>query len=159
MGLRHHRTHDRTLRILMENFTPIEATIGGALIGLSASLVLLLHGRICGVSGIFGRLLSRPGAQTPWSLSFILGLVLGGLVMWQISPAYMEMTLDRSPLAVAAAGLLVGFGTAMGSGCTSGHGVCGLSRLSLRSLVATCTFMATGGLAALIVRVVLGGSI
>jgi uncharacterized membrane protein YedE/YeeE len=143
----------------MENFTPIEATAGGALIGLAAALVLLLHGRICGISGIMGKLLAPPGGQTPWTLSFVIGLLLGGLLMFQLDPASMEMTLDRSPGALAGAGLLVGLGTAMGSGCTSGHGVCGLSRFSLRSLAATCTFMATGGIAAFVVRAVLGGSV
>ena len=92
-------------------------------------------------------------------MSFVIGLLLGGLLMFQLDPDSMAMTLDRSPGALAGAGLLVGLGTAMGSGCTSGHGVCGLSRFSLRSLVATCTFMVTGGVAVYVVRVVLGNSV
>jgi len=142
----------------MENFTPVEATIGGALIGLAAAMVLLLHGRICGISGIFGTLLRRPGEQTSWTLSFVIGLLLGGVLMLQLDPSAMDIEITRSPAAVAVAGVLVGLGTAMGSGCTSGHGVCGLSRFSVRSLWATCTFMFTGGLSAFLVRVVLGGS-
>ena len=143
----------------MENFTPVEATVGGALIGLAAAMVLALHGRICGISGIFGRLLGAPGAQTPWTLSFVIGLLLGGLAMLQFDSEVMALELERSTAATAAAGLLVGLGTAMGSGCTSGHGVCGISRFSLRSILATCTFMATGGLAALVVRAAMGGSV
>jgi uncharacterized membrane protein YedE/YeeE len=143
----------------MENFTPIEATAGGALIGLAAAIVLLIHGRICGISGIFGTLLGPPGEQTPWTLSFVMGLLGGGLLMLQLDPASMEMSLDRSPMALGMAGLLVGVGTSMGSGCTSGHGICGLSRVSPRSLVATCTFMATGAMMAFLVRVFLGGTV
>ena len=142
----------------MENFTPVEATIGGALIGLAAALVLLIHGRICGISGIVGTLLRRPGEQTSWTASFVIGLLLGGALMLQLDSSAMDIEITRSPGAVAIAGLLVGLGTAMGSGCTSGHGVCGLSRLSMRSLWATCTFMFTGGLAAFVVRAFLGGT-
>ena len=143
----------------MENFTPIESAMGGALIGLAAAMIWLLQGRICGISGIFGRLLGTPGEQTNWTFSFVVGLILGGILLYQLDPNTMAMTLDRSPVALAGAGLLVGLGTAMGNGCTSGHGVCGLSRVSKRSLVATCTFMTTGGIAAFVVRVFLGSSI
>lgn len=143
----------------MENFTPVESALGGALIGLAAAMIWLLQGRICGISGIFGRLLGTPGEQTNWTLSFVVGLLLGGAALYQFDPSTMAMTIDRSPTALAVAGLLVGLGTAMGNGCTSGHGVCGLSRFSKRSLVSTCTFMATGGLAAFVVRVFWGNSL
>ena len=143
----------------MENFTPVESALGGVLIGLAAAMIWLVHGRICGISGIFGRLLGAPGEQTNWTLSFVIGLLLGGWGLYHLDPSTMAMTIDRSPAALAGAGLLVGLGTAMGNGCTSGHGVCGLSRLSKRSLVATCTFMATGGIAAFVVRVFLGNNI
>ena len=143
----------------MENFTPVESTLGGALIGLSAAMVLLLHGRICGISGILGTLLGKPNKQTRWTSSFILGLLVGGTLIWTINPNFMAMTLERSPGALVGAGLLVGLGTTIGNGCTSGHGVCGISRFSLRSIIATCTFMATGGMAVFFVSELLGGTL
>ena len=143
----------------MENFTPIESTIGGGLIGLSAAMVLLLQGRICGISGIFGTLVGKPSDQTRWTLAFVLGLLIGGTLLWKTNPSFMAMTLDRSVGSLVGAGLLVGLGTAIGNGCTSGHGVCGISRFSLRSIIATCTFMATGGIAVFVVSRFLGGSL
>jgi len=125
-------------------FTPIASLAGGAMIGIAAVMLLAVKGRIAGVSGIAVRLLP-PYADHEFSgrLAFILGLVaapLGFLLVTGTKPAF---TLDASPPLLVAAGLLVGFGSVWGNGCTSGHGVCGLSRLSVRSLIATLTFMAT----------------
>ena len=120
------------------------AIAGGALIGVAASWLLLAKGRVAGISGIVGGLLSTPNEQTPWRLSFVLGLLTGGVLLVLSKPETIAAPADRSIAYVAAAGLLVGFGTRLGSGCTSGHGVCGLTRFSPRSLVATLTFMATG---------------
>ncbi|MFT4978372.1 MAG: putative membrane protein YedE/YeeE [Myxococcota bacterium] len=144
--------------IIMENFTPLSALAGGALIGLSASMMLLLSGRIAGISGIIGGLLGRPH-DAPQHLAFLGGLLAGGLALLFAYPDAFTTALQRSPGAIVVAGLLVGFGTRLGNGCTSGHGVCGLSRLSPRSAVATGTFMASGVLAALIVTQLFGGSI
>src|SRR5688500_2164298 len=114
----------------MENFTPLSSTIGGAIIGLGAALMLFGLGRIAGVSGIFGGLLIRKAGDVLWRLAFVIGLVLGGALMFQLAPGMFAVDIDRSLLTVTLAGLLVGFGTRMGNGCTSGHGVCGISRLS-----------------------------
>lgn len=140
----------------MENFTPVASTLGGALIGLSASILLLFSGRVAGISGLFAELLAfkAPRGVAAW---FIGGLVAGGLVLFLVAPSMFAVTHDRSLPMVAAAGLLVGLGTRLGSGCTSGHGVCGLSRLSPRSLVATITFIATGAITVYLVRVLMGG--
>lgn len=120
------------------------ATIGGGLIGLAASWLLLAKGRVAGISGIVGGLLGPVDAQTSWRLSFLGGLLVGGLILMVTMPTVIAAP-DGRPLGlVAVAGLLVGYGTRLGSGCTSGHGVCGLTRFSPRSLVATLTFMATG---------------
>ncbi len=141
------------------DFTPIPSLIGGILIGLSAALMMLFHGRIAGISGIVGGLVGpRPG-EVGWRLAFFAGLVAGGVVLGFAMPAGFEVAITRSPLAIAAAGVIVGFGTRLGSGCTSGHGVCGISRFSVRSITATVTFMLTGGFVAAIVTHVFGGSI
>jgi len=127
---------------------------GGAIIGLAATVVLLFNGRIAGISGILGTTVETISKPTGWRLTFLLGLLCGGVVMAQIYPsAFPSYSLDTKALAIlAAAGLLVGFGTRLGGGCTSGHGVCGISRLSARSIVATLTFIATGALTVLAVR-------
>ncbi len=143
----------------MHDFTPIPSLVGGALIGLSASLLLLFHGRVAGISGIVAGVLRPKQGEVAWRLLFVLGLVVGGVVMFALRPAAFAMTITRSPLALIAAGLLVGFGTRLGSGCTSGHGVCGISRLSARSLVATLTFIATGALVVLVVNRMFGGAL
>jgi uncharacterized protein len=124
---------------------------GGALIGAAASLLLFTHGRVAGISGAVGGLLRRDGRERDWRLGFLLGLVLAGVVAAVAFPAAVGISPVSLPL-VAAAGVLVGFGTRLGNGCTSGHGVCGLSRLSRRSLVATMTFMGSGALTVLLVR-------
>lgn len=137
----------------MHDFTPISALAGGALIGLASVWLLAANGRIAGVSGILHGLFSPP--DTKWRTLFLSGLLLAGLA-WQA--AGMPVPLRTGfPLGwVAAAGLLVGFGTRMGGGCTSGHGVCGLGRLSARSLVAVVVFMAAGMAATYVMRHVLG---
>ena len=118
--------------------------IGGMLIGLSASAMLLLNGRVMGVSGIVGGLPAADHPDRLVRLSFLAGLVGAGAVLFVAMPGAFDFHLDRSLGAMALAGLLVGFGTRMGSGCTSGHGVCGIGRASPRSLAATATFMAAG---------------
>ena len=143
----------------MDHWTPSASLAGGALIGSAASLLLAGNGRIAGVSGIVGGLLRPAEPDRAWRALFVAGLVVGGLVVRLVEPALFRMDLERSPAALLMSGLLVGLGTTLGSGCTSGHGVCGLSRGSWRSLVATVTFMATGVLAACIVGHVLGGRV
>ena len=120
------------------------AILGGALIGLSASIILVASGRIAGISGIVGGLLSKNPTDVAWCSSFIAGLFAGGLLLVLMLPSSIQAPEGRSMAMVIAAGLLVGFGTRLGSGCTSGHGICGLSRFSYRSLVATMTFMGAG---------------
>ncbi len=128
----------------MEHFTPLASTVGGVLIGLSASMLLLFSGRIAGVSGIAAGLLTPARGDSSWRVAFLGGLVVAGGAMFAVEPAWFAMTADRSMVDVAIAGVLVGLGVRFGSGCTSGHGVCGISRLSPRSLVATVTFIVSG---------------
>lgn len=131
----------------MNDFTPLSALAGGALIGLAASVFLLTHGKIAGISGMFGGLLQPRTEDGPVRFAFVAGLVLAGVVARMFVPGAFEAPPSSRTLAVIAmAGLLVGFGTRIGNGCTSGHGVCGIGRLSVRSLVATVTFIATGAL-------------
>jgi uncharacterized membrane protein YedE/YeeE len=120
---------------------------GGALIGLSATMLLAMDGKVLGVSGIVGGLIDHKLKDRPWRWSFVLGLLLVGILAQKLAPESLGST-PVSPFAVIVAGLLVGFGTRLGNGCTSGHGVCGISRLSLRSIAATVTFMLAGILAA-----------
>jgi len=135
------------------NFTPVSALIGGALIGISASLLLWLNGRIAGVSGIVHGALRERGH---WRWLFLAGLVAGaGAWLWLAPPAFVPRTGYSLPL-VLLAGVLVGFGTAQGGGCTSGHGVCGISRLSVRSIAATLTFLLTGMISVFVVRHLFG---
>jgi uncharacterized membrane protein YedE/YeeE len=121
----------------------VRALLGGLLVGGASVGLLLANGRIAGISGITGGLLARPDRDTPWRASFLAGLLVGGVALRWADPAAFGPSPAGSPLVVALAGLLVGFGARLGSGCTSGHGVCGISRRSARSLVATLTFMAT----------------
>ena len=137
----------------MHDFTPLSALAGGALIGLASVWLLAANGRIAGVSGILHGIFSPPEAQ--WRAWFISGLLLAGLA-WQAAGMPVPLR-ERFPLGwAAAAGLLVGIGTRMGGGCTSGHGVCGLGRLSARSLVAVIVFMAAGMVSTYVMRHVLG---
>lgn len=139
------------MTIDLAHFTPWASLLGGMLIGLAAALMIHGLGRIAGISGIVGGLLRASGADFGWRLAFVAGMVLAPLVygLFAVLPA---AQIDAGWLPLILAGLLVGFGSRLGSGCTSGHGVCGLSRLSLRSLVATCTFMGTGFLTVFIAR-------
>jgi len=133
--------------------------LGGVLIGLSAVAIMASLGRIAGISGIVSGLLEPKPGDVSWRLLFVGGLLAGGLVMLLLMPGAFAIEIERSLGAVALAGLLVGFGTRLGSGCTSGHGVCGISRASPRSMVATATFIATGVLTVLVVRHVFGGTV
>ncbi len=128
------------------HFTPWASLAGGLLLGLASALFILLNGRILGISGILGGLILPRAGDVGWRLSFLLGMGTAPLVFFSIAPPAWGQAprIDAGYLSLAAAGLLVGFGTRYGSGCTSGHGVCGLSRLSPRSMVATGTFMAAG---------------
>lgn len=123
------------------------ALLGGALIGLSASLMLVFNGRVTGISGILNGFLRAPKEGT-WRGAFLGGLLLGGAVLGAIRPDLFVNVSGRSLMVVPVAGFIVGFGTLLGSGCTSGHGVCGLARFSIRSLIATLTFIAVGVVAA-----------
>jgi uncharacterized protein len=141
----------------MEHFTPWSSLAGGVLIGLAATALLALLGRVAGISGILGGLLAGERSEFAWRGAFVAGLLAGGLVLGEVRPASFAMTIDRSGVALALAGLLVGFGSRLGSGCTSGHGVCGMARASRRSITATITFMATGAMAAFLASHVFGG--
>lgn len=135
------------------------ALVGGILIGVSASLLLLLNGRIAGVSGIAGGLLSPARGDIAWRLAFLLGLLGGGLVVGGVMPKALGAPIVAGIAAPLVAGLLVGFGTRMANGCTSGHGVCGLARGSGRSLAATATFMVAAMVTVFLVRHVVGGAV
>jgi len=130
----------------------LRGAVGGALIGLSASLLLVLNGRVTGISGILNSLLQPvAGVEWAWRALFVVGLLAGGLVAGAFLPSPDSAAIPGLPTAILA-GILVGVGTRLGNGCTSGHGVCGLSRLSVRSLIATLTFIATGAVAVLAMR-------
>jgi uncharacterized membrane protein YedE/YeeE len=137
------------------HFTPWASLAGGACIGLAAALFVLFNGRIAGISGIFGGLLQWPKGDIGWRIAFLLGLVAAPLVFGLFAPLPV-VQVDAGTTTLVVAGLLVGIGTRYGSGCTSGHGVCGLSRLSPRSLVATAAFMAAGFVTVFIVRHLIG---
>lgn len=133
--------------------------IGGCLIGIAVTMMLLFNGRVTGISGIIASSLAKPTNDGLWRWMFIGGLIVGGFLIQTIRPDFFTNLSSRSSVAVLIAGLLVGYGTVMGSGCTSGHGVCGMSRLSLRSVIATLTFMLFGFLTVQAVRYFVGGSI
>ena len=144
----------------MEHFTPIASTIGGIMIGLAVAGLYYFNGRILGISNITSELINPAGNREhrSWRLVFLAGLISGGLILMLWRPE----AIGASPVSLgilALAGLLVGFGASLGRGCTSGHGICGISRLSLRSISATLTFMGTGILTVYIVRHVLGGAV
>jgi uncharacterized protein len=133
------------------NFTPYSALAGGVLIGAAAAILLLMNGRIAGISSIAGELLRPARGEGGWRIAFIAGLVAAPM-LWALATKYPEPTITAGYPLLIAAGFLVGLGTRYGSGCTSGHGVCGLSRLSLRSLIATLAFMGTGFATVYLVR-------
>ena len=136
----------------MNDFTPLSALLGGILIGLAATIVLLVHGRIAGVSGMVGGLLTKDDGARPLRTWFLGGLVIAGVALATWAPGTVSSVPGLPLWGVAVAGLLVGFGTRLGSGCTSGHGVCGIGRFSKRSIVATLTFMATAALTVFVLR-------
>jgi uncharacterized protein len=140
----------------MSNFTPISAAIGGALIGLSAALLMLLTGRIAGISGILGGCLPFGSPDKGWRAAFLLGLIVAPLAGALLGHGLPAAQLPASWTIVIAAGLLVGFGTRLSGGCTSGHGVCGIARLSPRSLVATAVFFVTAMVVVFLTRHVIG---
>ncbi len=137
------------------HFTPWTALAGGALLGLASALFILLNGRILGISGILGGLLRPKAGDIGWRLAFVLGMLVAPAI-YLLLAGPMQPRIDASWGMVVLAGLLVGVGTRYGSGCTSGHGICGLSRMSPRSLVATATFMAAGFVTVFLLRHVLG---
>jgi uncharacterized membrane protein YedE/YeeE len=134
---------DKSNEVIMADFTPVSAAIGGALIGLAATLLMLLAGRVAGISGIFGACLNIATPDKGWRIAFIIGLILAPLTGSFVGYALAEPQMPASWVTTVGAGLLVGFGTRQGGGCTSGHGVCGVARLSIRSIAATAIFMAT----------------
>ena len=141
----------------MANFTPLSAAIGGALIGLSSVLLMLLTGRIAGISGIFGGLLNPRSGEIGWRIAFIAGLILAPLLAGLIGYGMPSPQLPASWTVIIGAGLLVGFGTRLAGGCTSGHGICGISRLSARSIAATVIFMVVAIATVAVTRHLLGG--
>jgi uncharacterized membrane protein YedE/YeeE len=141
----------------MANFTPVSAAIGGALIGLSAVLLMLSTGRIAGISGIFSGLLNVRSEDKGWRLAFLAGLILAPIVAGLIGYGMSPPKLPSSWAVIVVAGLLVGFGTRLGGGCTSGHGICGTARLSPRSIAATVVFMAMAIITVAVIRHLLGG--
>jgi uncharacterized membrane protein YedE/YeeE len=138
-----------------QHFTPSTSLGGGILIGIAAGLLILASGKILGVSGILGGLFRPSAGETAWRLAFLLGLFLAPLG-WRSLAALQSPPIETNSAMLAIAGLLVGFGTRLGSGCTSGHGICGLSRLSPRSLVATALFMLAGFVTVFVSRLVIG---
>ncbi len=135
------------------HFTPWTALIGGVLLGVASAAFILINGRVLGISGILGGLLVPRRGDINWRVFFLLGLLLAPVTLsWALPGVIAAPRIEASSLAIVAAGLLVGVGTRYGSGCTSGHGVCGLSRLSPRSLVATMAFMASGFITVDVIR-------
>ncbi len=137
-------------------FTPWSALAGGVLIGLAAAMFILINGRIAGISGIVGGLLTPRRSDIAWRLAFVAGMV-GAPLLWLSVTSLPTIQIDASYPMLVAAGLVVGISTRYGAGCTSGHGVCGISRLSPRSLLATIAFMATGFATVFVLRHVIGG--
>lgn len=140
----------------METFTPVSALLGGGLIGLSAVVLMGLNGRIAGISGILGAALTTPRNDGAWRFAFLAGLISAPALFAALMNIELVVSISATPVMLVTGGLLVGAGTQAGSGCTSGHGVCGNARLSMRSFVATLTFMATGAATVFVVRHVIG---
>ena len=140
----------------MENFTPVSAFSGGILIGLSATLLLLFNGRIAGISGMLGGLINAGLAEMVWRFAFLTGIVMGAFIFHWLEPLYYQPRTDFPLGLLVSAGFLVGFGTQMGKGCTSGHAICGIARLSQRSVVATVIFMTTGFITVFVIRHLVG---
>ena len=140
----------------MENFTPFSAFTGGTLIGLSVAIMILFKGRIAGISGVSGGLLTASRDDQVWRLIFLLGLICGAVLMDHWMPLNLMSRTSIPSGQLIAGGFLVGFGTRLGNGCTSGHGVCGIARFSGRSVMATLTFMGSAALTVYIMRHVVG---
>lgn len=140
----------------MTAFQPLAGFLGGLMIGIAASGLVLLAGRIAGISGIVAGTFAARGIELGWRGAFILGLICGPLVVAAITGTPVQVTVSASAVGLIVAGLLVGFGSRLGSGCTSGHGLCGIARLSPRSLVATAVFIAFGMAVVFIVRHLMG---
>lgn len=138
------------------SFTPVPSLLGGIILGVAAALYVLLHGRILGISGIVAGLLHSNLTDSAWRLSLVLGLISAPFLAASLFNIIPVVEIDSSWLVLVIAGLLVGFGAQYGSGCTSGHGICGLSRLSPRSLAATLTFMSAGFVMVFIIRHLIG---
>ena len=136
----------------MEDFTPASGLMGGILIGLAVTLMLLLNGRIAGISGIVGGLVNPKAGDTGWRAAFVAGLLLGALAYVLVKGGPSPVDVLASPPAILVGGLLVGFGTRMGSGCTSGHGLCGMARFSRRSMAATAIFFGVAMLTVFLTR-------
>lgn len=142
----------------MTEFTPLLSFSGGILIGLAAVALMAVHGRIAGINGIVGGLLTlRFNGDWAWRGAFVAGMIASPLVLLGFTGQLPQITVPSSPLLLAVGGFLTGIGATFGSGCTSGHGVCGMSRLSARSIVATMTFMVTGAVTVFLTRHVFGG--
>lgn len=141
----------------MANFTPVSAAIGGALIGLAAVLLMLFTGRIAGIAGITGGLFNPKSDDRLWRLTFIVGLIAAPLAAALLGKAVPMPQMPGSMITIIVAGLLVGFGTRLGNGCTSGHGICGIARLSPRSIAATLVFMIAAMIVVALTRHVIGG--
>lgn len=140
----------------MEHFTPVSAAIGGTLIGLSAAFLWLSLGRIAGISGILGGLATARGGDVAWRIAFLIGLIAAAPLYGMAGGELTAIKVRAPVMIVVAGGLLVGVGTRLGSGCTSGHGVCGLARLSRRSILATVLFIASGMATTFLARHVIG---
>jgi len=147
----------------MENFTPLSSAVGGILIGLAATMLLLNQGRIAGISNIVGGLFGTSENERLWRLLFLAGLIIGSLVYVFFSEQAPKINMNPFQLSdnnqilfMILGGLLVGLGSQIGSGCTSGHGVCGLGRFSMRSLIAVITFMLTAGVTVFVIRILTG---
>ncbi|PCI22517.1 MAG: YeeE/YedE family protein [Piscirickettsiaceae bacterium] len=143
----------------MENFTPYTSLAGGILIGISASILMYLNGRIAGISGIVSGIFNSSSTkEKAWRLAFVVGLVGGAFVYAYFFPVVVAPREYMTTTLLVVGGLIVGVGTAMGGGCTSGHGICGMSRFSLRSITATFTFLASGIVTVYLVKLLLGGA-
>lgn len=141
----------------MTEFTPVSAVIGGALIGLSAVMLMAFNGRIAGISGLFSGAFSSAAGDRAWRRFFLIGLIAAPIIYTLSVKVAPEFGITSSLPVIVVAGILVGFGTRLGSGCTSGHGVCGMSRLSLRSMVAVALFMASGAITVALAKLAVGG--
>ena len=144
------------MNIDLSHFTPYASFAGGILIGIAAAILILFNGRIAGVSGILGQALNGGIVRDNlWRIAFVMGIIAAP-ALWQIWVGEIEIDIETNALWLIIAGLFVGVGTSYGSGCTSGHGICGLSRFSMRSVIATLSFMLTGMVTVYIMRHVLG---